>query len=89
MKDYSNHGVFRGLDQRLIRPGVMRFTMTWHANLVFTLIVDTTMTVGDGDYKCGTEQIVHLIHETFLLFLADGRYFDYRVERLGHDPDST
>ena len=28
------------------------------------------------------------MNETFLLFLADGRYFDYRVERLGHDPDS-
>ena len=49
--------------------------------------ISLTMAVKDGDYVYGTQRLVHLIHETFLLFLANGIYFDYRVARLGLDPD--
>jgi hypothetical protein len=49
--------------------------------------VSLTMTVKDGDYAYGTQRLVHLIHETFLLFLANGPYVEYRVARLGFNPD--
>ncbi len=49
--------------------------------------VSLTMTVEDGDYAYGAQRLVHLIHETFLLFLVNGAYLDYRVDRLGFNPD--
>jgi hypothetical protein len=50
-----------------------------HVSLVMTL---------EGDhYVYATERLLHLVHETFLFFLANGAYYEYRVEQLGDDPD--
>lgn len=49
--------------------------------------VALTMAVRDGDYEYALQRLIHLVHETFLIFLLDGDYRDYRVEQLGADPD--
>ena len=46
-----------------------------------------TLRVLDGDFDYGTQKLVHLVHEIYLEFLADGRYRDYMIEHLGLDPD--
>ena len=42
--------------------------------------------IGD-DYEYGTRKLVHLVHEIFLDFLHDGRYFEYMIENFDFDPD--
>ena len=42
-----------------------------------------TMTVRDDDYPYALQRLIHLVHETFLLFLTSGPYRDYMVEQLG------
>ena len=49
--------------------------------------VSIAVTVKNGDFEYATRKIVHLVHEIFLIFLVDGPYYEYRVERLGLDPD--
>lgn len=49
--------------------------------------VSITLTVKDGDFDYATRKIVHIVHEIFLIFLVDGPYFEYMVEKLGLDPD--
>jgi hypothetical protein len=49
--------------------------------------VSVTVTVRDGDYDYALRRLIHLIHETFVIFLLDGRYSDYVIEQLGADPD--
>ena len=49
--------------------------------------VALTVAVKDGDYEYGLQRLIHLVHETFLIFLLNGLYRDYRVEHLGDDPD--
>jgi hypothetical protein len=46
-----------------------------------------SMIVKDGDYEYALRRLIHLIHETFVIFLLDGRYRDYAVAQLGADPD--
>jgi len=48
--------------------------------------VSLTLTVRNGDYKYGAQKLINLVHEIFLVFLADG-YFDYMVEAFDLDPD--
>jgi hypothetical protein len=31
--------------------------------------------------------MIQVVHEIFLVFLVDGPYFEYLVEKLGLDPD--
>lgn len=50
-------------------------------------LVSVTMTSRDGDFEYATRKLIHIVHETFLAFLADGPYFEYLVEHLGLDPD--
>ena len=38
------------------------------------------MTVLDADYDYAARMLISLVHEVFLVFLQDGRYFDYLVE---------
>jgi len=45
--------------------------------------VSLTMAVRDEDYEYALQRLIHLIHETFLIFLASGPYRDYMVEQLG------
>ncbi len=32
-------------------------------------------------------QLIHLVHEIFMTFLLDGRYYEYMVETFDLDPD--
>ena len=50
--------------------------------------VSLALTVKDGDYEYATRKLIHLVHEIFLVFLADGPYRDYVVEMFNLDPDS-
>ena len=44
-----------------------------------------TMALRDEDYAYALQRLVHLVHETFLIFLVDGPYRDYMTEQLGAD----
>jgi hypothetical protein len=45
--------------------------------------VSLRMAVKAGDYEYGLQRLIHLVHETYLIFLANGMYRDYMSERLG------
>lgn len=49
--------------------------------------VALTLTSKDGDLDYAAQKLVHLVHEIYLQFLADGRYRDYMIAHLGLDPD--
>jgi hypothetical protein len=46
-----------------------------------------TMTVIDADYEYATRKLIHLVHEVYLDYLSDGRYYDYMIEVFNLDPD--
>ncbi|HEV2687533.1 MAG TPA: hypothetical protein VGV35_03235 [Bryobacteraceae bacterium] len=46
-----------------------------------------TMTVKGNNFEYATRKLINAVHETYLVFLSDGRYYDYMVETLGLDPD--
>jgi hypothetical protein len=43
--------------------------------------------VHDRDYEYAVRKLINLVHETYLDFLYDGRYYDYLVETFNLDPD--
>ena len=49
--------------------------------------VSLTLTVKDGDFEYAARRLIHLVHEIFLVFLYDGKYYDYLVETFDLDPD--
>lgn len=49
--------------------------------------VSLTAGVKDGDFEYAARKIVHLVHEIYMDFLMDGRYYDYLVETFNLDPD--
>lgn len=49
--------------------------------------VGLTLRVEDGDYEYGARKLVGLVHETYLEWLMDGRYYEYLMEAFGLDPD--
>jgi hypothetical protein len=51
--------------------------------------VSLTLQVIDGDDEYATRKLIHLLHEIFLTFLLDGRYYDYMVENFDLDPDQV
>jgi hypothetical protein len=51
--------------------------------------VALTIKVLDGDYEYAARKSIHLVHEVFMTFLLDGRYYDYVVETFGLDPDQV
>ena len=46
-----------------------------------------TLAVEDGDYEYGVRKLIGLVHEVYMVFLYDGRYYDYMVETFDLDPD--
>ncbi len=46
-----------------------------------------TLMLKNDDYEYGVRKLIHLIHEIFLTFLAEGRYYEYQVETFELDPD--
>lgn len=51
--------------------------------------VSVSVAVRAGEWDYCTRKLVHLAHEIYLVFLPDGPYQDYRIEKLGLDPDSV
>ena len=49
--------------------------------------VSLTLTVKDDEYEYGARKLINLVHEVFLVFLYDGRYYEYMVEKFDLDPD--
>lgn len=49
--------------------------------------VSVTLLPQDGDWDYVTRKLVNLVHEIYLVFLFDGRYYDYLVETFELDPD--
>jgi hypothetical protein len=49
--------------------------------------VALTLTIRNSDYEYATRKLIHLVHEIFLVFLYDGRYYDYLLETFDLDPD--
>jgi len=45
--------------------------------------VSLRMVVKGCDYEYGLQRLIHLVHETYLIFLAKGMYRDYLSEQLG------
>ncbi len=46
-----------------------------------------TATVLDRDYEYAVRKLINLVHEIYLDFLLDGRYYEYMVETFNLDPD--
>ncbi len=49
--------------------------------------VSLSLVVIDGDFEYAARRLIHLVHEIFLVFLYDGKYYDYMVEAFDLDPD--
>ena len=49
--------------------------------------VGLTLTVTGGDYEYAARKLIGAVHETFLVFLIDGPYYEYQVETFDLDPD--
>lgn len=49
--------------------------------------ISLTMAVRDDDYGYALQRLIHLVHETFLIFLTSGPYRDYLVEELGAEAE--
>jgi hypothetical protein len=45
--------------------------------------VSLSMVVRDSDYGYALQRLIHLVHETYLIFLPCGPYHEYMVEELG------
>ncbi len=43
--------------------------------------------VKDDDYDYALRRLIHLIHETFVIFLLNGMYRDYMVAQLGAESE--
>jgi hypothetical protein len=50
--------------------------------------VGLTMIAADGDLDYTLRKLIHLVHETYLVFLYDSRYYTYLIETFDLDPDS-
>ena len=49
--------------------------------------VSLVLRIKDGDCEYGVRKFIHVVHEVFVTFLADGNYMDYMVETFDLDPD--
>jgi len=49
--------------------------------------VSLTVSVKDGDYDYAVQKLVVLVHDVYSVFLCDGRYYDYMVEKFEMAPD--
>jgi len=49
--------------------------------------VAVSLAVKRGQYAYCAKRLVNLAHEVFMVFLPDGPYYDYRVQKLGVDPE--
>jgi hypothetical protein len=49
--------------------------------------ISFTMRLQNGEDEYAVRKLIHLVHEIFLTFLLDGRYYEYMVENFDLDPD--
>ena len=49
--------------------------------------VSLALTVACSEWEYCARRLVHIAHEIYMVFLPDGPYQQYRVEKLGLDPD--
>lgn len=49
--------------------------------------VALTAQILDGDDDYAARKLIHLVHEIFLTFLMEGKYYEYMVENFDLDPD--
>lgn len=40
-----------------------------------------------SDFEYAARKLIHLVHEVYMVFLTDGRYYDYMIETFDLDPD--
>jgi hypothetical protein len=69
---------------RRIDPAKAQLRLTFRGGMVSLALV-----VKNGEFEYATRRLVHLAQEVFMVFLPDGPYYDYRVEKLGLDPDTV
>lgn len=69
-------------DHRRIDPTIVKITPIRRSGNV-----SLTMQILDSDDEYAVRKFIHLVHEIFLTFLLDGRYYDYMVENFDLDPD--
>ncbi len=46
-----------------------------------------TVKLTGADFEYAARKLIHLVHEVYLSFLNDGRYYDYMLETFNLDPD--
>jgi hypothetical protein len=46
-----------------------------------------TLKVAGNDFEYAARKFIHLVHEVYLVFLNDGRHYDYMLETFELDPD--
>ena len=49
--------------------------------------ISLTLKLKDDDVEYGARKIIHLVHEIFMVFLCDGRRYEYMLETFDLDPD--
>lgn len=49
--------------------------------------VSLTLTVLDADFDYAIRKLIHLVHEVYMDFLFDARYYEYMIEKFDLDPD--
>lgn len=49
--------------------------------------VSLAITAVNRDFDYAARKLIHTVHEIFLEFLADGRYYEYLIETFDLDPD--
>lgn len=49
--------------------------------------VSLTMRLRSNDDEYGARKLIHLVHEIFLVFLQEGRFYDYLAETFDFDAD--
>ena len=50
--------------------------------------VALSVVAADGDVEYALRKLIHLVHETYLVFLYDGRYYSYLIDTFDLDPDT-
>jgi hypothetical protein len=149
LKTFSDRGVFEGFSEGASTPEQLRFTLVWHHNKRFELLVDlknrtvimpmvlpnvpsrsvldrnfrsfvkacssdqklphrridpakiamscvnrrgalgVRFTLLDDDIDYALQRLLHLVQETYVLFLLEGIYLDYCIEQFGPPPGFT
>jgi hypothetical protein len=50
--------------------------------------VSLTVTVAGRNFDYAVRKLIHLVHDVYLTFLNDGRYYEYMIEVFNLDPDT-